>query len=66
MSIPLITIQIATIVVAPLTTSASSVATWDDKNVATIQVANNCLDNNVVQMSNKKITLHSWCLTKIK
>jgi hypothetical protein len=55
MSIPLTTIQIATIVLAPLTTSASSVANWDDKNVATIQVTNNCLDNNVVQMSNKKL-----------
>ncbi len=44
MSIPLTIIQIATIVVAPLTASASSVVNWDDKNVATIQVTNNSLD----------------------
>jgi hypothetical protein len=55
MSILLTTIQIATIVVAPLTARASSVANWDDKNVATIQVSNNCLNNNVVQMSNKNL-----------
>jgi hypothetical protein len=55
MSIPLTTIQIATIVVAPLTASASNVVTWDDKNVATIQVTNSCLDNNVLHMSNKNL-----------
>jgi hypothetical protein len=47
--------QITTIVVAPLTANASSVTNWDDKNVVIAQVTNNCLDNNVVQMSNKKL-----------
>jgi hypothetical protein len=40
------------------TTKASSLVEWDDKDALTIQVIDNCLNNNVVSNVQSKNTSH--------